>query len=93
MSQQVVLKLYGGPEFSGTLVAGMQPPFFVRAPVLQQMEAPAEALVAGVARKNLLRFLHLRCVWTAGFVFPSSVCGSKEKDVDFFYRGQSLVVD
>lgn len=84
VSQQVVLELYSSPEFSGTLVTRMKPPFFVCVPVLQQMKAPAEALVTGVAHKNLLRSLHLRCASTARFVSPCSVCRSKEKGVDFY---------
>lgn len=83
MSQQVPLKLHSSPEFPGTLVTGMQPPFFVCVPVLQQMKAPVEAPVTGVAHKHLLRFLHLGRVSTAGFVLPRSVCRSKGKDVDF----------
>lgn len=83
VSQQVALKLDGSPEFSGTLVTRMQPPFLVCVPVLQQMKAPAEALVTGVTHKNLLCSLHLWGVSTSRFVLLRSVCRSKEKDVDF----------
>jgi len=41
------------PEFSGALVTGKKPPFFVRIHVLHQVKLPVEALVTDLTCKHL----------------------------------------
>lgn len=51
VAQQVVLVSLRMPEFSGTLAAGENLPFFVSVHVLHEMELPAEAFVTNFTYK------------------------------------------
>lgn len=62
VAQRVVLQLRSRPEFSRTLAAGMKPAFLVSVHVLQQMKAPAEALLTHVTHKRLVCFADFWCV-------------------------------
>lgn len=53
VSQQVALKRRRSSKFPRTLVAGEKPLFFVSVGVFQQVELPAEALVAHFTFKEL----------------------------------------
>lgn len=71
VSQQVALKRRRSSKFPRTLGAGEKPLFFVSVGVFQQVELPAEALVAHFTFKELFwllgfcskRVLAVKCFW------------------------------
>lgn len=77
VSPRVVPQLGGAPESPRTLVTGMKPPLLVSAQVLQQMKAPAEALLTHLAHKHLVCFGDLWCVWTLGILLFYGICGNR----------------